>query len=188
MTVDALRDELRAGARDHEESLDHLFEVALALGVADLLEVFGDLRDEDAARAVVFALAQHAAGTPEVRAPLRAALADDRSFVVAEALDGLAHGETAIEPEALDRLARHDSPFVRGAVLRYVAQMQQSASIGVLLAGLEDASYIVRENAIDELEGLGAGEAVPALRSMLSDAHPDVREAARGALQTLADG
>lgn len=54
------------------------------------------------------------------------------------------------------------------------------------MIGLNDGSYVIRQNAIDELAQRGARQADPALRQLLDDSHPDVREAARYALQTLA--
>jgi hypothetical protein len=192
VTVDELRDELRRGARDHEEPFAYLSDVALALGrrsgTPELLDLFGQLEDDDAARAVVFAAAEEDAAATPVRSFLRAALDDEREFVAAEALDGLAFGRTPLQAEVLERLSQHPSPYVRGALLRYLARVRGRSVVDILVAALKDGSHIVRENAIDELEELEAREAVPALRRLLDDSHRDVRAAARYALQTLAEG
>lgn len=191
-TVDKLRDELRRGARDHEEPFVHLSEVALALGgragSSRLLDLFERVDDADGARAIVFAVAEEDAAAAPVRSFLRAVIDDERELVAAEALDGLARGETPLDAEALGRLSQHPSPFVRGALLRYLARLEGRSAIAVLMAGLEDGSHIVRQNAIDELERLEVRDAVPALRRLLDDSHSDVRAAARYALHTLTDG
>ncbi|CAN5194587.1 hypothetical protein BH20ACT16_BH20ACT16_01390 [soil metagenome] len=191
MTVDELREELRRGARDHEEPFVFLAEVALALGeragTVDLLDLFEQLKEVDAARAVVFAAAEGDASAALVRSFLQPLLDDERDLVVAEALDGLASGQTSLKAMDVERLSHHPSPYVRGALLRYVARVQGRSAIPSLMTGLHDSSHVVRQNAIDELEDLEARDAIPALRLMLTDSHHHVRDAARYALQALAE-
>jgi HEAT repeat protein len=191
-TVGELRDELQRGARDDEEPFAYLSDVALALGrrsgTPELLDVFDELADADAARAIVFAAAEEDASAAPVRSFLRALLDDEREFVAAEALDGLAFGATPLDGETLERLSHHPSPYVRGALLRYLARRRGRTAIPELMAGLQDGSHIVRQNAVDELEQLEVRDAIPALRRLLDDDDRDVRAAVRHALQTLADG
>ena len=117
----------------------------------------------------------------------RTVIDDERELVAAEAVDGLAFGRTPLRDETVELLRRHPCPYVRGALLRYLARTRGPAAIDTLMAALKEDSHIIRENAVDELEELEAREAIPALRRLLDDSHQDVRTAARYALQTLAD-
>lgn len=123
----------------------------------------------------------------ELRKRLCMFLADDRQFIVAEAIDGLQWiGEEAAIDQVL-ALREHPSPYVRGGVLRYLARLYPDQALSHLIEALQDAHYIVRENAVDELGDLFAVQAILHLRPLLTDPHPHVRQATQTALEWLED-
>jgi hypothetical protein len=112
-------------------------------------------------------------------------LKDKRPMIVAEAIDGLTFLNIT---DAFDQILRRqfdESPLVRGAVLRYMSRLFPKQAIPLLLDALNDPHFIVRENAVDELDDLDAKTALPELRKLLNDDHPDVRQAAATAIRNL---
>ena len=108
-------------------------------------------------------------------------------IVVMRTIVGLASlKETGVKDRVL-ALKQHASPYVRGGVLMYLTRIFPSEAFGPLCEALSDESYIVRMSAIDELEDLTATEAIPLIRPLLRDPHPDVREAAEWTLSVLSD-
>ena len=177
-------------APEGEESLFY-DEVALAIrehgapGTAFLLDQIGrtdDLRLE----ALLLALTTPQFDQqPRLRDTLLGYLTDERPAIVAAALDGLwRQGERDVVDTVL-AMASHRSPWVRGAVLRYMSRLHPDSARPLLVAALSDPDFIVRENAIDELDELddGPGDAMPLIRSLLTDPHPHVRQAAQTALE-----
>lgn len=121
----------------------------------------------------------------ELRDLLTTCLDHTEPLIVAEAIDGLSHlGEKDVLNQVLS-LRAHSSPFVRGSVLRYMARLWPEQSFQLLIEALSDQHFIVRENALDELGELGRPEAIPHIQPFLTDEHPDVRQAAQTAIETL---
>ncbi len=130
----------------------------------------------------------------DLRALLLPYLRDERPVVVADAVDGLAQVGTA---EALDEvlpLRKHPSPYVRASVLRAVGQLPLERAWPMLREGLHDPDNLVRETALDELTTAVLGavdrpksqraiieEATEAIKAMLEDEDPSVREVAQEA-------
>ncbi|MGI8552764.1 MAG: restriction endonuclease [Dehalococcoidia bacterium] len=85
----------------------------------------------------------------------------------------------------VSRYREHSSPFVRGSVLRFLSYVEPQSVLGPLLDALSDPAYVVRENAIDELDNLGVVESAGRIRTLLNDPEPDVREAAKEAIANL---
>lgn len=61
---------------------------------------------------------------PDILSMLRDALNDPREMVVAEAIDGLRRGRFGSELEWFLSLRLHPSPYVQGAVLRFVSAFE----------------------------------------------------------------
>jgi len=119
-----------------------------------------------------------------LRQKLLAYLDDKRPLVVMDAIDAL---RVQNERDILDKilaLRNHPSPYVRSAVLRY-SHFHPAEAHPLLLAALQDPHYLVRENAIDELDDLGVVDAVQHIHPLLEDAHPHVRQAAQTAIDNL---
>lgn len=138
-------------------------------------------------RAILSALAWPKFDDPSLPELFLLYLNDQRPMIVAEAVDGLSGQEVK---EAVDRvlqLLSHSSPYVRGSVLRYMRQLYPDKSFSLLVTALKDPDYIVRENAVDELDYLGNQEAISYLYPLLKDSHPDVRQAAQTAIENLKD-
>jgi hypothetical protein len=81
--------------------------------------------------------------------------------------------------------ATHPSAYVRGAVVRYVAELVPEQIPAIVLPALQDPHYIVRESAIDALDEIRWVDTAEAVRPYLTDPHPDVRQAAATALEHL---
>jgi hypothetical protein len=136
--------------------------------------------------AILFALTESGQATPQLKQQLLGYLSHQDPSVVAEAIDGLARiGAKDCRDRALP-LRNHPSPYVRGAVLRFIGRLDKSAALPTLLAGLKDPHFVVRENAADELGELRDAAAMDDLQLVASqDAHRDVRQAARTAIEIL---
>ncbi len=138
-------------------------------------------------RGALFALGFAQDSADEVAAVLRAYLECDDEISAAEAIDAL---RTQKDRECEDKIAqmdKHGSPYVRSAVLRYLRFARGKDSYATLVGALKDQHHIVRQSAVDELADLGDTSAIPHIRSLTADPHPDVRVAAESALKDLAD-
>jgi len=165
--------------------------------VAELIIAKGDqagidfLRSEldrarlDKLRAILSTLAPLLLNDPAFKMRLVLLLNDDYPFLVMEAIDCLSLQDDKTVLDTVRALSTHASPYVRGAVLRYVRQVFPYLSLPLLIEGAGDEHYIVRESAADELGELGDPSALPHLQILLTDPHPDVQEAARTAIEWL---
>lgn len=122
---------------------------------------------------------------PWYRGKLETLLHDSRELIVAEAVDGLARIKARDLCEKILQLFVHPSPYVRGSVLRYMSKLFPSDAPPMLIAALKDPHYIVRENAIDELDDLEYYQALPDILPFLHDEHEDVRQAVETAVENL---
>ena len=66
-----------------------------------------------------------------------------------------------------------------------MARLHPDRAQPLLIEALKDPHFIVRENAADELGELDVVTAIPDLRQLLADSHPDVRQAAQTAIEIL---
>jgi hypothetical protein len=139
--------------------------------------------DNPRLRAILFALTEPPNQDPRLKERLLSYLNHPEPMIIAEAVDGLARINANNALHRVQRLHGHPSPYVRGAVLRYLRHVDPEQALPVLIDALKDADFIVRENAADELGELRAVEAIPHLRLAEKDPHPDVREAARTAIE-----
>jgi HEAT repeat protein len=171
--ADVYYQEVALHIREHEEA-----------GAAFL---FQDLENEDEhrLRAVLLALTVPAFEPVRVGNILRSYLQDRRPMIVAEAIDGLSRLGMRDVREQVATFGGHPSPYVRGAVLRYMGRLFPDVAKPMLLEALHDPHYIVRENAVDELDDLAAVNALPAIRPLLADAHAHARQAAETAVANL---
>jgi HEAT repeat protein len=122
---------------------------------------------------------------PWYREKLQTLLKDPRELIVAEAVDGLARIKARDLSEHILQLRSHPSPYVRGSVLRYMSKLFPNEAPPMLIRALQDPHYIVRENAIDELDDLEYYQALPYIRPLLYNQHEDVRQAALTAVENL---
>lgn len=144
-----------------------------------------DASDESHLRGVILALSWKAPGEPALWQWLASLLEDPRESIVVYAIDGLAQSDASDHYDRVMRLRQHPSPYVQGAVLRYVASLFPDRAFPLLIEALQDPHYIVRENAADELGELGDPAAIPHLRPLLADSHPHVRQAVETAIDML---
>lgn len=173
------------------DNFAYFSEVALRIrqqGKAGIDFLFGELdkANLDQLRGIIVALTfppplEH----PSLRDILLSYLCDRRPLIVADAVDGLRFLGATDTADAVLRLRTHLDPYVRGSVLRFISHLLPLSAPPVMLEALQDPHYIVRENAIDELDDLGAIEAIPYIRPFLSDPHPDVVQAAQTAISNL---
>lgn len=95
---------------------------------------------------------------PALRDLLLDALDDRHPAIVAEAIDGLWNQGCDDARERVLPLRDHPAPHVRAAILRYMSHLHPDDARPLLLAALRDPDPLVRENALDELDELGAGD------------------------------
>lgn len=105
-------------------------------------------------------------------------------LVISAAIDALRRAGKSnwslIEP-----LLRHQSPYVRGAALRYCKAKLGAGAASWLLEGFKDPDPIVRENALDEIEDIVDKSMMSIIETMLVDSSASVREAARTLLSNI---
>jgi HEAT repeats len=109
-------------------------------------------------------------------------LTGDDWIGVAEAIDALRSRKHTKSQNEIERLQTHSSPYVRGAVLRYLRFVNGRKCVGALIAALSDPHEVVRQNAIDELAEVGDTESLEHVRRLLRDPDENVRAAAASAL------
>ncbi|MDR6673842.1 HEAT repeat domain-containing protein [Xanthomonas sp. 1678] len=122
------------------------------------------------------------ASSSESESAIKNFLHHDEALVVAAAIDGLRRVGSAEWP-IISSQRHHASPYVRGAALRYAKEALGKDALPLLLTGLDDEDPIVRENAIDELDGLISADDAYLITPYLDDPAAHVRQAA----QTLLD-
>jgi len=105
--------------------------------------------------------------------------------VVAGAINGLAGLGGCELTERLLALVVDSREMVRGAVLRFASRVVPDRAPALLLDALTDRHYIVRENAVDELEELDYTAALARIEALSEDPHPHVRQAVLGAITSL---
>ncbi|WP_185822522.1 HEAT repeat domain-containing protein [Xanthomonas sp. GW] len=120
----------------------------------------------------------------ESEAAIKNFLHHDEALVVAAAIDGLRRIGSAEWPIISSQL-HHPSPYVRGAALRYAKEALDKEARPLLLTALDDEDPIVRENAIDELDGLISADEACLITPYLNDPAAHVRQAAQTLLDSL---
>lgn len=190
LDVEALIDRLVAAyPLDDEYAATYYDDVAQHLrargqrGTDALLELL-PTSDELRAASILLALSSPPADASAITV-LRAYLGDTRPRVLMEGIDGLSYLGDRDAHDQIVTLHDHASPYVRGAVLRYLSRLFPDEALPYLRAAIRDPHFVVRESAIDELDELDAVEALEDIRRLLSDPHEDVRQAARTAVANL---
>ena len=148
----------------------------LLLGIVNILS-------ENRLRATIFALSS--SGSNDMTLYL-SFLKDRRKLVVSSAIDALALvGYT--DWNGISRFLSDNSPFVRGAALRFAGHVLGSSAYGIISEYQTDTSSIVRQNVLDELCDLGDKRAIEIALSMLNDNSKNVRVAAKSLLDHLSN-
>lgn len=138
------------------------------------------------ARAAIFALIENYDNKKALRKFLLKLIDDPRELVVSEVIDSLSVAGNSNDWSIIDKLVFHESPYVRGARLRFAAKkLDRELAFQILINALNDAHFIVIENAIDELEDIGLRKAIPFITKFLGYKHKHVRQAAESAIRCL---
>jgi HEAT repeats len=152
------------------------------------VEWLGDRLDQvegERLSAILFALTATPLRNHIIGERLAGYLGDRRPVVVAAAVDGLCRQGNKEVKDRVVALVHHPDAFVRGSVLRYLARLYPESAAPTLFDALHDPHYIVRENAIDELDDMSCAEATQLIQPLIQDPHPDVRQAAQTAFAHL---
>lgn len=168
----------------YEEVVEHIAAKG-ALGLSYLKQVAQEAQiGVPQLRAAIWILGLQEEG-PWYREKLQTLLHDSRELIVAAAVDGLAAIKARDLRENILQLLTHPSPYVRGSVLRYMSELFPNEAPPLLIAALKDPHYIVKQNAIDELDDLEYYQALPYIRPLLHNQHEDVLQAAQTAVENL---
>lgn len=108
------------------------------------------------------------------------------ALVVAAAIDALQR-IGSVEWAEVKPALQHPSAYVRGAALRFARSKLGAESVPVLIEGLRDSDAIVRQNALDELDGVATSQEIPHIALCLNDPSAEVRQAAQTLLESIAD-
>jgi HEAT repeat protein len=112
-------------------------------------------------------------------------LSDHRPEIIFLAIEALSDIQDFSALERVLVFKNHQDPYVRGSVLRHLSKLYPDTVYPILIEALQDPHYIVRENAIDELDELEDIRAICYIEPLVNDAHPYVRQAAQTALKNL---
>lgn len=134
---------------------------------------------------IIFALSANNLENREIKGLLINYLDDENPSIVMEAIEGLIRLEVREVKNQVLALFEHFSEYVRSSVLRYMSKLFPDEALPLLIASLQDADYIVRESAADEIGELDAREAIKYLQPLTKDVHPDVRQAAQTSIRML---
>ena len=113
---------------------------------------------------------------------------DANDLILMDTIDSLRHlsGESVFNEVMQHR--RHESPYVRGAVLRLVYGLRVERAEEFLADYMQDPHPIVRGQVADGLEELATQRAIELLEVIAkSDQDEEVRQVAIDALETLAE-
>jgi HEAT repeat protein len=117
---------------------------------------------------------------------LESYLNSDDPFILSEVVDTYINIGEKSKWNIVKNLLNHESPYVRGAALRYCRFcLPNRDAFKVLIHYLKDSSYIVRENAVDELAELKDKSAIEHILPLCDDEHKDVQAAAKEAIENL---
>lgn len=174
---------------DYSSFYDEVAQYIAALG-APGLSYLKNVVEEDRMevpqlRAAIWIFGLQDEEDPWYREKLQTLLQDPRELIMAEAVDGLVRIQARDLRENILRLRDHPSPYVRGSVLRYMSELFPKDAPPMLIAALKDPHYIVKENALDELDNLNYYQALPYIRPLLHNQHEDVIQAAETAVENL---
>jgi HEAT repeat protein len=156
--------------------------VELAKGYRHALEGMLDVLSSKRLRAGICGLGM--ASSADSGLVIKKFLYHDDALVVAAAIDGL-RWIGSLEWPIISSQLNHPSPYVRGAALRYAKSALGKGALSLLLASLDDEDSIVRENAIDELDGLISVDNSYLVAPYLDDPAAHVRQAAQALLDSL---
>jgi hypothetical protein len=121
----------------------------------------------------------------EVREVLLTFLHDTRPLLVMQAIDSLNQLGHSQDTGRVLVLLKHKSPYVQGAILRFLQQHQGETAERVALSALGSPVPVVRMQALDTLDELSCVDALARVRRCLGDRDPSVRQTARTALKSL---
>ena len=195
------RQSLRAGAKERSlqviafrcaaaESLGDLPKRLAVKPLRDLIDEHGQFDAEakaiyqpDVHAELLSALSRHVAASDDPR--FRRALLSPTPVVQIEALRIWARDSSGELPREAAELRLSDSPSVRAAALRTLAERRSPGAHEYLKRGLNDADAEVRLAAVAALGALGTQEARDSLRAMKDHRSEFLRAAAVGALAAL---
>ncbi|HLO84622.1 MAG TPA: HEAT repeat domain-containing protein [Nostocaceae cyanobacterium] len=156
-------------------------------GKAGIDFLFSKINDANTVRlqAIIFALTGAKLENSQLKSLLINYLHNQNPSIVMEAIEGLIRLEAKETKNEILALREHSSQYVRSSVLRYISKLYPEEALPLLIEGLKDPDYVVRESAADELGELEAVEAIEYLQPLTEDAHPDVRQAAQTSIEIL---
>ncbi len=117
------------------------------------------------------------AGVVESSTVIREYLSHTEPFVVAAAIDALRR-IGSVDWMIIAPSLQHSSPYVRGAALRFARAGLGGRALAILRVASNDPDAIVRQNALDELDGLATVSDLGWITPFLGDSSAEVRAAA----------
>ena len=137
-------------------------------------------------RAALFGLGFHQMKSEKLKKTLESSLHNSDELIVSEAINSLIKLEYFnFSDELMHLFLKHDSPYIRSIMLKYVRCSLKSEAFQLLIKYLVDDHFIVRESAIDELVSLNSKQSITYIKNLLNDPSAEVREAASSAIQEL---
>lgn len=120
----------------------------------------------------------------ESQSTIKQFLNHEDDLIVAAAIDALRR-ISPVEWPVISLQSRHASPYVRGAALRYAKAALGKEALPILMSFLHDKDSIVREGAIDEMDGIISVDEAHLIEPYLDDSDANVRLAAKALLDSF---
>lgn len=124
------------------------------------------------------------AGVVESEAVILGYLLHTEPLVVAAAIDALRR-IGYVDWSGVEPCLHHSSPYVRGAALRFAKAGLRGGALAILREALNDQDAVVRQNALDELEGLTTASDLEWIMPFLRDESAEVRAAAASLIEAI---
>ena len=111
-------------------------------------------------------------------------LKNNDPLVIAESIDALSLSKKINWPD-IEPFLNHQSPYVRGAALRFAKVKLGRDAKPLLIEALKDSNPIVRQNGIDEIESMLDHSEINLITPLLQDEDEYVREATKFLLENF---
>ena len=146
-----------------------------------------DSMDRFRKRSSIFGLGNSRKKTTSILGKIKSYLTAENPLLVAEAIDALKQLKEKELWNKIKSFLDHESPYVRGAVMRFAHFALGEESFDFLVSCLSDEHPIGIQNAIDELDDMGNPAAIEHIKPFIDHEDKDVRSAANYAVESLKD-
>ena len=146
-----------------------------------------DSMDRFRKRSSIFGLGNSKQKTTSILDKIKSYLTAENPLLVADAIDALKQLKEKELWNEIKSYLDHESPYVRGAVMRFAHFALGEKAFDFLVSCLSDEHPIGIQNAIDKLDDIGNPAAIKHIKPFMNHENKDVRDVASYAVECLED-